>query len=172
MINEITSFVIAIISFILSIYNFIAPFVRNRKKMEIIISNVFRFGSGNQTSDILNIKFINKSREAITISQMIISCEKKADGFGKYNKRLMDHTSRIGNEITDRRFWTADVLPVRIEGLGFFSGLLVSDGNTPVIDQDNECNITLLTNKGTIHSKCKFPDFSDNKLLSQCRSSD
>ena len=103
---------------------------------------------------------------------MVISCERKADGFGKYNKRLMDHTSRRGNEITERRILTADVLPVRIEGLGFFSGLLVSDGNMPVIVQDNECDITLLTNKGVIHSKYKFTDFSDSKLLSECRSSD
>jgi hypothetical protein len=169
MVNEITSFVIAIISIILSIYNFIAPFVRNRKKIEIIIPNVFRFGNGNQTSDVLNIKFINKSREAITISQMVISCERKGDGFGKYNKRLMNHTSKSGNEITERRIWTADVLPVKIEGLGFFSGLLVSDGNMPVIIPDNECDITLLTNKGPIHSKYKFADFSDWKLLSECR---
>lgn len=164
--------VIAILGFLLSFYTIVERYIQNRKHLEIHISYVFRIGNEPKATEILNIQIINKSREAITVSRMQVICENRVDGFGNFRKKLLTITNRSGNEITERNNWTSDILPIKIEGLGFFSGLLVSDKNNFVLTPKKKCKLILYTNKGKIISDYLFSEFDSNKLISECKSPD
>lgn len=164
------TFLIAIASFGLSIWNFVSDKLKKRKKLEIVVQNVFCMGPSPEMeyTEILNLTVVNKSREAITLSGLEIETENQTGRFGEYRFKLQKHSDKINNREVSRSVWYSDTFPIKIEGLGYSHVLLASTGERKYIHEDEPYRMTIFTNKGTVTKKF-VSCFSSDRLLSQCR---
>ena len=89
--NNVT-LLIAIAGFALSLWNMVEAQLKNRKNVQIYVQNVFRSGPNEKDfyAEILNMTFINKSREAITLS------DGKIHRFGEYQQMLIEKKTYNG----------------------------------------------------------------------------
>lgn len=167
------TFLIAVASFGLSIWNFVSDKLKNRKKLEIVVQNVFCMGPSPEMeyTEILNLTVINKSREAITLSGLEIKTGTLIGRFGEYRFNLHEHSHKINNREVSRSVWYADVFPIKIEGLGYSHVLLASTGEGKYIHEGEPYTMTIFTNKGPV-TKEFVSCFSSGQLLSQCRAPD
>ena len=164
--------IIAIIGFVLSIYNFVLEIIKNKKKLIVSFNHVFSYSSGRNVVQIIHVSIINKSSSPICISRMSVNCCGKSGFFGEYRKKIFDYTSQTGNEIKSYKTWTSNAFPVKIESGGFFNGLVISSESTSVIFPNEICNVQLDTDKGKVVKNIFVINFSDSELLSQCREPD
>ena len=155
--------VIAVVGFLFSVYNFIIDFSRNRKNLTIDISNVFI----EDDRIICNMHIINNSRAPITVSKLKIYNEKSDVIIGTLRCSLLDNR-RHKNDVTSRReVWYSDTFPVKVEGLGFHSGLFVSLPMNTTFEENTTYNILVHTNRGIVKSKFDFKEFTAYLELSE-----
>lgn len=115
------TFLIAVASFALSIWNFASDKIKNRKNLIVVVQNVFCLGPSpeKEYTEVLNICFINKSREAITLSRLELSSELGECVFGEYRLKLRTNSRKHGNKEVSRSEWYSDIFPIKVEGLGY-----------------------------------------------------
>lgn len=160
---------IACASFFLSVWNCLHDYWRNRRNLSCNIENIFCIlpPSGNCT-EVLSITIANRSKEAITISQVILSCQEKQATFGKYRNMLIKNSSKVGSEIINSKTWYSDTLPIKIEGLGCSRVLLSSVNTCQTIIDGSPCIAKIFTNKGCL----QFPftaKLTNPASLTKCR---
>lgn len=172
-VRENVTFLIAVASFGLSVWNFVSDKFRNRKKLEIVVCDVFCLGPSpeQEYTEVLNLNIINKSREAITLSGIEVSAKNQICRFGEYRLKLIVNSQKIGGKEVGRSEWNADVFPIKIEGMGYAHMLLASTGSKKYIQAGEPYKMKLFSNKGTI-TKVVTSDFSSVARLSQCRAPD
>lgn len=171
--RENVTFLVAIASFGLSIWNFLSDKIKNRKNLEIEVQNVFCFGPSpdKKFTETLNIRFINKSREAITLSGLELSSEIGECRFGEYRLKLLTNSQKRGNKEISRSEWYSDTFPVKIEGLGFEHMILSSTSTKKRIVENRPYKLTVFSNKGTV-TRTFTSAFSNAGMLSQCQEPD
>lgn len=164
---------IALAGLALSLLNIATACIKNRKSMEILVHDVFRSGPNYEGtySEILNVTFVNKSREAITLSGLTIECDEKIQRFGEYRQMLLENRSSTNKVETSCSTWFSDILPQKVEGLGYAHALLLSTGKDICIKQQCPYVLTLYTNKGKI-VRTFTNDIADINKLSECRAPD
>lgn len=167
------TFLIAVASFGLSIWNFVSDKLENRKKLDVTVRDVFCLGPSREKeyTEVLNLMVVNKSREAITLSGLAIETENQTYQFGEHRLKLLTHSHKIGNKEVSRSEWYSDVFPIKIEGLGCAHMLLSSTGAEKHIQADKPYRITISSNKGIVE-KTVTSDFSSAAQLLQCRAPD
>lgn len=168
--RENVTFFIAVSGFLISVWNFTESRIKNRKSISITVRNVFVFGPSpeGEYTEVLNITFENKSREAITLSRLRLICGGCTGEYGEFREKLVEQSHKVGTKETSRSIWFSDVLPVKLEGLGCAHLLICSSGGQRCITDGEKCQIELFTNKGIIKSDFTA-HFSDVKLLLRCR---
>lgn len=168
--RENTTFFIAVCSFLLSVLNFAETRMKNRKSLSVKIHNTFSLGPTQDATycEILNISFENKSREAIVLSRMQITCGPCTRMYGEFREKLLEHSRKKGNKEISRSIWFSDTFPLKIEGLGCAHCLIYASGKAPCIADGKTCYIKLSTNKGIIRKKFTA-SLSNLELLSKCR---
>ena len=169
------TFLIAVASFALSIWNFFSDWIKNRKNISVKIKNVFSFGpdSDGDYTEVLNICIVNKSREGIVLTGFEVSCAEKTNRYGEYRyelKKCSEGNKTLHRE-TSRSRWFSDLIPAKIEGLGYVHLLVASTGSLKCIEENQECHFVISTNKGKIRGSFTS-DFSNAGMLSQCREPD
>ena len=167
------TFLIAVASFVLSIWNFVSDKLKNRKKLEIIVQNVFCMGPSREKeyTEVLNLHIINKSREAITLSGLELKVEKQTCQFGEYRLKLLTNSRKVGNKEVSRSEWYSDIFPIKVEGMGYAHIVLASTGTEKHIQEGEPYRLKIFSNKGIVRKKVTSY-FSSAELLSQCREPD
>ena len=167
------TFLIAVASFALSIWNFASDKIKNRKNLMIKVQKAFRFEMtpDNGYTEVLNVVVINKSREAITLSGMKLLTQSGNFRFGIDRRELVSISNKSGNKEISRSTWYSDVFPVKIEGLGYAQLLLSSTNKENGIQENEPYVLELFSNKGKVR-KTFTSDFSSAESLSQCRAPD
>lgn len=167
------TFLIAVASFALSIWNFASDKIKNRKNLIVEVQNVFCMGPSpeKEYTEVLNICFINKSREAITLSRLELSSELGECAFGEYRLKLLTNSRKHGIKELSRSEWYSDIFPIKVEGLGYEHMVLSSTGSTKHIAENAPYKLKVFSNKGII-TKTFTSDFSNAGMLSQCREPD
>lgn len=171
--RENVTFLIAIASFGLSIWNFLSDKIKNRKNIEIEIQNVFCFGPSpdKKYTEALNIRFINRSRESITLSGLELSSGAGECRFGEYRLKLLMNSQKRGNKEISRSEWYSDTFPVKLEGLGFEHMILSSTSTERHIVENKPYTLKVFSNKGTV-IRTFTSGFSNVDMLSRCREPD
>lgn len=167
------TFLIAVASFALSIWNFASDKIKNRRNLIVEVQNVFCMGPSpeKEYTEVLNICFINKSREAITLSRLELSSELGKCAFGEYRLKLLTNSWKHGIKELSRSEWYSDIFPIKVEGLGYEHMVLSSTGSTKHIAENAPYKLKVFSNKGII-TKTFTSDFSNAGMLSQCREPD
>ena len=101
---EIALNLIAIMGFLLSVYNFALELYKRHKRITIEIKHVFRIAD---VEDILHLQIINQSSTSICISRLKLTCDGKSVYYGDYRKLITEVTKRTGQTITCRETQTA-----------------------------------------------------------------
>ena len=161
---------IAVLGFVLSLWNFISDKVKNWKNLKICVQNLFICGPSpkNEYCNVLNISFINKSRESITLSNLELRSKTERYKFGEYTLWVSENYQHIGTKEVSRSEWFSDVFPVTVSGLGYAHMILSSTSVNTYILANKPYTLVLSTNKGRIKKRF-FSDYSNGELLSECR---
>lgn len=163
------TFLIAVISFGLSVYNFVVTIIQNSTRLKIGIPHVFRFEDTTTCAEIINLKIYNLSKVPVVVSRVSVSNNSSVGAFGSYRKRIMESKRTVRGQIVSQNIWMSDLLPVKIEANGCVNLLLLADDNRRIIDTASRNKIKIYTAKRTITRTLSASDFTDSRLLTECR---
>lgn len=166
------TFLIAVVGFAISIYNFISAIIQNRTRINVDVAHVFRIENAQRCIDIVNLKVLNLSKNPVVLSRITVENDLHSGSLGTYRREVFSKTRRTGGQITDRKVWFSDQLPIKIEGNGCVNLLLVADKEMPLFAKGKKNIINLHTARKTIVRKLLLTDFSENELLEKCREPD
>lgn len=162
--------IIACFAFVLSLWNALWDLYKNHKNLKINVQNLFICGPGpnGEYVNVLNIKFVNKSREPITLSGLELNTSDERYKFGEYRLRVFEGHRRVGSTEVSRYELFSDVFPVTVPGLGCAHMLLSSTSIHTRILSNKPYKLVLSTNKGRIRKRF-LSGYSNGELLSECR---
>lgn len=168
------TFFIAVAGFVMSIYNFVVEYIRNRTRLRVEFKDFFRFESKGscelRCADVVRVSIVNLSNVPTVVSRVTIENKSHKGTFGTYRKQLLQIRNKTGNDVTREDAWISDILPVKIEANGCLNLLLVSDSDKErLIDLKSTNTIKLYTSRKRYRYKLNITDFSNEELLSQCR---
>lgn len=150
------TFAIAVIGFLLSIYNFVASLVVNSKRMEISVKQMYKCNGFVG----MVIEFTNKSRLNISITsgQIVLGDDQRLQ-FGETSilaiaQRLpyMDHDTVAKPAL----------FPVRLDPLTSVRVFMQTDHWSQ--DLPHRCTLVLPTSRGNIRAKVDLPDALETGL--------
>lgn len=167
--KENITFLIAVVGFVVSLYNFFAALRQNRIRLSIDIAHVFRIGYGNKCPEALHVKIINLSYRPVIISRLTVSNTAGIRTFGRFRREVLRIEHQRNGEIYQRDIWMSDTLPIKLEGNGYADLLLLADETGWFVSPDSENVVSVCTPQKTIRCKPLIQNFSDAKTLSECR---
>lgn len=130
-----------------TIFTIISTFILNRKNLSInIASCTNRYGKLY-----INMTFINKSRQPISVFSIKLKASEKIYSSLPYPENVGKYTLRDGNEIIDRVFTYTLPLPIDLQALGAASGYISFDVPKEVL-KNSSIPLTLLvqSTRGTV----------------------
>lgn len=146
--RENITFMIAIIGFALSLYNFAVVLIERRKSIVFSICHAYEV----QGRLLLIVDIVNKSQLPITLASGTIFIDGDTFKIGQKSTTWFTYADPIAKGRTGEK---TEIFPIRIEGLGFFRGALeVSDCTAKT---QNECIIELGSNRGKIRARVDMP---------------
>ena len=156
--NQIT-FIIAVLSFILSVYNFLHSLFTNRANLKIIYKLHTVCNNLLDYPIIFNLVIENKSRLDISISRLFLKVNDCMYEFDSEPNWIGEKTRRTGNNITDKITLHSLVIPQTISGLGAIGGYFyVGTYKNFKFNKSDQVTIIAHTNRG----KFKYPiNFGD-----------
>ena len=173
--NNIT-FVIAVLGFAMSVYNFTESLLRKRRKVRVDFAHVFRAEGRERCVDMLHMKVYNLSGREIVTSRITVENSHCSGGFGAYRRQLLRSArtiTRSSGELERKEMvWMSDHLPVKIEGGGFANLILMADTDGQFIALKAPNVVKLHTPSGVVKKKLTISDFSEKGLLGECRAPD
>lgn len=169
--NNIT-FLIAVVGFAMSVYNFAENLANKQVKITAEVADVFRAGNESRCLETICLKIVNLSNEPVVISSVEVENYKHKGSFGRYQKGVFTLTNRTAGKVTSVQNWTADRLPVAVEGKGCVSLLLAGDSESPAFAEHTENVVTIRTDRKKITQRLHLSTFSDLMLIPKCRESD
>ena len=146
--RENINFSIAIISFILSVYNFAHEKLQNRKKLNITYKNHF-IAEHDHKSITISLAFENLVKNPISISRIYLCVDDEKYDFYWIPQFVLRATRQTNGEVTDEINVHSIPLPFTIEGYGVVGGFFFTKAPQSVYDFEN-ANTSLLvySNKG------------------------
>ena len=146
--RENINFSIAIISFILSVYNFAHEKLQNRMKLNITYKNHF-IAEHDHKSITISLAFENLVKNPISISRIYLCVDDEKYDFYWIPQFVLRATRQANGEVTDEINVHSIPLPFTIEGYGVVGGFFFTKAPQSVYDLEN-ANTSLLvySNKG------------------------
>ena len=146
--RENINFSIAIISFILSVYNFAHEKLQNRMKLNITYKNHF-IAEHDHKSITISLAFENLVKNPISISRIYLCVDDEKYDFYWIPQFVLRATRQTNGEVTAEINVHPIPLPFTIEGYGVVGGFFFTKAPQSVYDLEN-ANTSLLvySNKG------------------------
>lgn len=151
------TFWIAVVGFLLSVYNFVSDLVKERPQIDVSVKFTYHV-SGFL---VMVMQITNKSRLGISItSGTIITKEKAEIPFGETSKAIFTYDSpELRGKVSERTV----LFPIHIEPLRSARVLIQTDSWDRSLPLD--CKIHLGSSRGMIKKKISIPDVTDDFLL-------
>lgn len=151
MIFDIITFLIAVISFGLSVWNFIATRMQNRVNLSVECKDFIIADNFQRKPLYIALSIINKSRLPIAVSRAFITVNKETFEFSWIPQIV--HHSRFGtkDETFDRTIVKSITPPFNLAGLGICGGYFYTEtfGRISETDIKNSvATISMHTNRG------------------------
>lgn len=151
MIFEIITFIIAIFSFALSLWNFIETRWQNRVNVFVECKDFIIAKNFDRQPLYIALSFTNKSRLPLAISRAFITAENETFEFSWIPQVV--HHARLGtkNETFDRTIVKSITLPLNLPGLGTYGGYFYTETFERITEKSligTNATITLHTNRG------------------------
>ncbi len=145
--KEMVTFVIALIGFLLSVYNFVCELKRNHMRLKITYKNHL---CGNTSPGFLLImmNIENLSRLPVSISRMFLHIGEERFEFSSLPQFAYERVRRTGDEIHDKVVTHSQELPVMIPALGIVGGFFHICGNITEKLNSEMVTIELWTTRG------------------------
>lgn len=87
--REYITFLIAVIGFAMSIYNFVVNVLQNRVSLKTEFPNVFRIETNGRTLDVIHVKTLNLSGRPVVLHHVAVSNYLNSEFFGSYRRELV-----------------------------------------------------------------------------------
>ena len=157
--KEQITLIIAILSFMLSLYNFFYSLLINRSNLKLIYKSHSCCNLTPEYPIIFNLVFENKSRLDISISRLFLKVNESTYEFDSETNWIGEKTNRTGNKITDKITLYSLEIPQTISGLGAIGGYFwVGTYKKIEFNKSDQVTIIAYTNRG----KFKYPiNFGD-----------
>lgn len=151
MIFDIVTFVIAIVSFCLSLWNFIETRLNNRVNLSVECKDFIVAEHLSRQPLYIALSLINKSQLPISISRAFITLDNETFEFSWIPQVV--HHARLGtkDETFDRTIVKSVTLPLNLSGLGTIGGYFYTETFDRIKwknIKDTNAIITLHTNRG------------------------
>lgn len=157
MTNDQITFIIAVISFILSVYNFLYSLFINRSNLKIIYKSHIFCDNIPECPIIFNLILENKSRLDISISRLFLKVNDCIYEFDSEPNWIGEKTQRTGNKITDKITLHSLEIPQTIPGLGAVGGSFwVNTSNNFKFNKSDQVTIITHTNRGKFKYTINF----------------
>ncbi len=149
MTKEQITFIIAVISFMLSVYNFLYSLFINRSNLKITYKSHTFCSHLPESPIIFNLVLLNKSRLDISISRLFLKVNDCTYEFDSEPNWVGEKTQRTGNKITDKITLHSLEIPQTISGLGAVGGYFwVNTSNNFKFNKSDQITIIAHTNRG------------------------
>lgn len=151
--------IIAVLSFMLSLYNFLHSLLINRSNLKLIYKSHSCCNFAPEYTIIFNLVFENKSRLDISISRLFLKVNESIYEFDSELNWIGEKTRRTGNKITDKITLYSLEIPQTVSGLGAVGGYFWVDTYKKLeLNKSDQVTIIAYTNRG----KFKYPvNFGD-----------
>lgn len=151
MIFDIITFIIAIVSFGLSLWNFIETRLNNRVNLSVECKDFIIADHFSRQPLYIALSLVNKSQLPIAISRAFISLENETFEFSWIPQIV--HQARLGtkNETFDRTIVKSIILPLNVAGLSTIGGYFYTETFGRITEEqikNTNATITLHTNRG------------------------
>lgn len=148
--------VIAIVGFIISIYNLILSIVTQRKSLEITILDIYSL------HDIIaiNISIENRSRLPIAITNFtLVSNDSYRTNCTPIPTLLFENVRRIGKEVVERKQTYSTQLPISISSLAAANAIVIFEKvQEPLPVDSTQVTVLVGTNRGkAVQMKLSLP---------------
>lgn len=164
------TFAIAVAGFLLSTWNTVHDWIRNRRAVTVEIKDIFSLrDTAGRTTEIIKLIIVNRSKEPITISKLTVHCGESVNQFGEYRPTLLTTRNKDSEGIIEKTTWHPAIFPVKIEGLGGERFLFASTGDLAAVSLNRWCIAEFSSNKGRFKKKFQVSHFADKSLLEQCQ---
>lgn len=154
--KENITFFIALISFLLSLFNFISILIANRKHIKLTYKIHHECPTFNEHPIFFELIIENLSKLDISVSRMFLIVGEVSYEFSSLPEFVYETTQRTGSTITDRKTYYSNSLPQTIKGLGVLGGFFwVNTCNAFNYNNlyTSDVSLCLYTNRG----KSTFP---------------
>lgn len=151
MIFDIITFSIAVLSFCISVWNFIETRLQNRVCLSVECKDFIIAENFTRQPLYIALSIVNKSRLPIAVSRAFIAIRGETFEFSWIPQVV--HQARLGtkNETFDRTIVKSNIFPLNLAGLGTCGGYFYTEtfGRINEYDaKDSTAEITLHTNRG------------------------
>lgn len=148
---DIVTFAIAVIGFILSIWNFVETRIQNRVNLSVECKDFIIADNFARKPLYIALSVVNKSRLPIAVSRAFIVAANEKFEFSWIPQIV--HQARLGtkDEVFDRTIVKSITLPINLSGLGTIGGYFYTetfDRITEDLIKETSATIVLHTNRG------------------------
>lgn len=166
------TFLIAVVGFIMSVYNFVVHILENHTRIKVEVSHVFHPFPGRQCRQTINLKVYNLSQKPVVLSRIVVSNDEHSGSIGSYRRNVFMTGFITGGRQNEKTVWFSDQLPIKIEGNGCANLLLTSDKAEPLFSKGKQNLLEIYTANKKIRYKFQLSSFSETSLLGECREPD
>lgn len=148
--KENITFLIAVIGFLLSLYNFFRELLHNRMLLRVVYKNHL-ISEHDHCGITISLSIENKTKIPISISRAFLNIGENSLEFYWIPQLVFRATHSGKNAIYDEVNVHTITLPARIEGYGIIGGFFFCKSPTPICNEDllsSKTSITINSNKG------------------------
>lgn len=149
------TFVIAVLSFFLSLSSWVRDYYVHRQKLKFEITGIKSY------ADVTFIYLIvtNCSRSPVSITQIALLMDDAKYACASNPVLVAEHTRSCGGEVYERRMEYSTAMPIQIDGLGSTSALVLFENLKRLPPDDARfLNFSVRTNRGKpIQTKLQLP---------------
>lgn len=149
--KENITFIIAVLGFLLSLYNLLKELLQNRMNLCVTYKN-HHISSYNKRGITMSLSIENLVKNPISISRAFLNIDDKSLEFYWIPQFVYRATQSTKDKIHDEIKLHTIPLPVYIEGYGAIGGFFYVKSPVDITDDDlllSETSITICSNKGT-----------------------
>lgn len=159
MVFDIITFIIAVLSFCISVWNFIETRLQNRVNLSVECKDFIIAENFSRQPLYIALSIINKSRLPVAVSRAFITICGENFEFSWIPQIV--HQSRLGtkNETLDRTIVKSIIFPLNLSGLGTCGGYFYTETFGRINEPDAKDSfaiITLHTNRGVKNYQIKL----------------
>lgn len=147
--KENITFIIAILGFGLSVYNFTKDIIQNRFKIDLKLKAYVPVEYYSETQFMFKMCIENKSKLPVSISRIILHINSESFDFDSVPHPAYSNIQRTGKKITNEIHIQTISVPQTIPGLGILGDFFYVITNPNILPElPNNAVIEIITNRG------------------------